>query len=122
MIVLKIAVPTEEKRGLNSRVSEHFGRCAAYTFLDEKGDLIEVIENTSRHMGGVGMPPDLIRGHDADILLCKGIGHKAIALFEQLGIDVYVCQAETVKEIFQIWKNRQVDKAGPDDACKSEKK
>ena len=119
--MLRIAVPTEGKGGLESRVSDHFGRCETYTLLDEGGNVIEVIENTSRHMGGSGLPPELIKKHSVDVLLCKGIGHKAISMFEQLGIDVYVCQAETVGDIFNLWKNKQLGKAGPGDACKSER-
>jgi len=89
-----------------------------YTFLNEKGEVIEMIDNTSEHMGGIGLPPELMKKHGANILLCKGLGSKAISLCQELGIDVYVHQAETVKDIFDLWKDNKLEKAGLEDACK----
>lgn len=113
-----IVVPTDGRKGLNDNVAEHFGRCNTYTFLDENGKVIKIIENTSEHMGGAGLPPELMKKHGANILLCKGLGLRALELCTQLGIDVYVCQAKTVKEIFELWKNGKIKKASLQDACK----
>jgi predicted Fe-Mo cluster-binding NifX family protein len=118
---MKIVVPTNSKKGLEDTVAEHFGSCLTYTFLDEKGEVVEIIDNTSEHMGGKGLPPELMKKHGADILLCKDLGPRALDLCSQLGIDVYVNQAETVKEIFEIWKNNKIKKAGTEDVCEEHK-
>jgi len=114
---MKIVVPTNDKKGLDDKVAEHFGRCPTYTFLNEKGELLEIIDNTSEHMGGKGLPPELMKKHGADILLCKDLGPRALALCSQLRIDVYVSEAETVREIFKMWKNNKIKKAGSKDVC-----
>ena len=114
---MKIVVPTNDKKGLDSSIAEHFGRCETYTFLDGKGNIIKIIDNTSEHMGGIGFPPELMKKHNANVLLCKGLGPRALNLCEQLGIDVYVYQAETVKEIFYLWKNKKLNKANFEDVC-----
>jgi len=114
---MKIVIPTNDKKGLSDKVAEHFGRCNTYTFLDEKGKVIEIIENTSEHTGGKGLPPKLMKDHGANVLLCKGLGPRALNLCEQYKIDVYVCQAETVKEIFELWKNKRIKKASLEDVC-----
>ena len=118
---MKIVIPTNNKKGLNDKIADHFGRCLTYTFIDEKGNLLEVIGNTSEHMGGVGLPPELMKKHGADILLCKDLGPRALNLCQELGIEVYVCQAETVKEIFEMWKNNKIKKAGAEDVCEEHK-
>ena len=118
---MKIVVPTDGKTGLKDKVANHFGRCQTYTFLDEKGEVIEIIKNTSEHMGGQGLPPELMKQHGADILLCHDLGSRAISLCEELGIDVYTCRAETVKEIFKMWENNKIEKAGMEDACEQHK-
>ena len=118
---VKIVIPTNDKKGLNDKIADHFGRCLTYTFIDEKGNLLEVIGNTSEHMGGVGLPPELMKKHGADILLCKDLGPRALNLCQELGIEVYVCQAKTVKEIFGMWKNNKIKKAGAEDVCKQHK-
>ncbi|MEA3272619.1 MAG: NifB/NifX family molybdenum-iron cluster-binding protein [Patescibacteria group bacterium] len=114
---MKIVVPTNNKKGLDDEIAEHFGRCQTYTFLDEQGEVIEIIDNTSEHMGGVGLPPELMKKHGADVLLCKGLGMRALNLCRQLGIDVYVFQVEKVKEVFEMWKNNKLKKANAEDAC-----
>ena len=115
---MRIVIPTEDKNGLQGKIAEHFGRCETYTLLDENGKVLEIINNTSEHMGGSGLPPELMKKHGADVLLCRGLGLKAINLCEQLGIEVYTGQAETVKELYDLWKNSKIKKAGIEDACK----
>ncbi len=119
---MKLVIPTDDKKGSDSAVAEHFGRCNTYTFLDEKGNIIEIIDNTSEHMGGTGLPPELMKKHGANVLLCKGLGSRAIMLCRQLNIDVYVCDAESVKDIFDLWKNGNLKKATDDDVCEEHKR
>ena len=114
---MKLVIPTNSRKGLEDQVAEHFGRCSTYTFLNEKGQVIEIIDNASEHSGGVGLPPELMKKHGADILLCRGIGPRAINLCKELGIDVYVYQADTVKDIFGLWQDNKIKKADLKDAC-----
>ena len=119
---MKIVIPTNDKKGLDSKIAEHFGRCQTYTFLDKKGKVIEIIDNISEHMGGLELPPELMKKHGANVLLCRELGPRALNLCEELGIEVYICQAETVKEMFEMWKNDKIKKAGAEDACEEHKK
>jgi len=115
--MIKIVVPTDNNKGLEGKVAQHFGRCNTYTFLDDKGQVLEIIKNTSEHMGGTGLPPELMKKHYANILLCQELGPRALNLCAQLGIEVYVCQAKTVRGIFNMWKNHKVKKADLSNIC-----
>jgi predicted Fe-Mo cluster-binding NifX family protein len=119
---MRIVIPTDGRRGLDDAVAEHFGRCNTYTFVDDDGRVVEIIDNTSEHMGGSGLPPELMKRHGAGVLLCRGLGPRALDSCRQLGIDVYVCQASTVKEIFGLWKNKGVKKAGLGDVCEEHRR
>ena len=114
---MKIVIPTNNKKGLDDVIAEHFGRCQTYTFLNEKGKVLEIIDNTSEHSGGQGLPPELMKENKADILLCKGLGSRALNLCRELNINVYVYQVETVKDIFEMWKNNKLKPAGTEDVC-----
>ena len=118
---MRIVIPTNSKKGLDDQIAEHFGRCLTYTFLNEKGEVLKIIDNTSKHMGGVGLPPELMKKHGAGVLLCGGLGSRAIDLCKELGIDVYVYQAKTVGDIFELWQNNKLKKAGAEDACEQHK-
>lgn len=114
---IKIVIPTNGRDGLSDKVAEHFGRCNTYTFLDENGKLLEVIDNISEHMGGEGLPPELMKKNRANILLCKALGPRALTLCGELGIEVYCSKEQTVEEIFEKWQNNKIKKASPDDVC-----
>ena len=115
---MKVCVPTLGYDGWEEKVGGHFGRVPTYTIIDTETNEVRVIENTSEHMGGTGLPPELMRQHGADILLCKGLGTKALQLCNQLGIEVYVCQGDTVKEIFEMWRSKRLKRASYEDACR----
>jgi len=78
--MIKIVIPTDNNKGLEGNVALHFGRCNTYTFLDEKGKVLEIIKNTSEHIGGIGLPPELMKKHHANILLCQELGLRALDL------------------------------------------
>jgi predicted Fe-Mo cluster-binding NifX family protein len=115
--MIKIVIPTNDKNGLESLVAEHFGRCQTYTFLNEKGEILEIISNTSEHGGGHGLPPELMKKNQVNILLCKGLGLKALNLCQDLGIEVFISQAKKVKDIFQLWKDQKLKSAQLNEAC-----
>jgi len=114
---MKIVIPTNGRNGLNETVSEHFGRCETYTFLDEKGKILEIISNTSEHRGGIGLPPELMKKHGANILLCQGLGPRALTLCKEFGITVFVGRAGSVSEMFELWKNKKINQATDNDVC-----
>jgi predicted Fe-Mo cluster-binding NifX family protein len=115
---MKIVIPTNGKKGLGDTVAGHFGRCPTYTFLDERGKVVGIIDNISEHMGGQGLPPELMKKHGADVLLCRALGPRALSFCKELGMDVYVFEAETVRELFEMWQNNKLKKAGVQDTCK----
>lgn len=53
---MRIVIPVEEDRGLDSRVSEHFGRAPLFLMLelDEDGRVLkqEALRNEGEHFGG----------------------------------------------------------------------
>lgn len=114
---MKIVIPTNDRKGLDSEVAEHFGRCRTYTFVDETGKLIEIVDNTSEHMGGTGLPPELMKRRGADVLLCRGLGPRALGFCRELGIEVYVHEVNTIKDILKLWQEGKLKKAGAEDAC-----
>lgn len=118
---MKIVIPTNNRKGLDDKIAEHFGRCLTYTFINEKGKVTEIIDNTSEHMDGNNLPPELMKKHNADILLCRGLGVRALNLCKELGIDVYVYQAKTVKDIFELWQDKKLKKANREDICEEYK-
>ncbi len=115
---VKICVPTLGQGGLDDYVSDHFGRAPTFTIVDLKTGEVKVIPNTSIHMGGSGYPPEILREHGVDVMLCSGIGPRAIKMFEQFGIEVYVGATGTAREAIEAWKAGKLQEATDENACK----
>ena len=114
---MKICIPTIGDRGLDDIVGEHFGRVPTYTIIDLDTDQVRIIANTSHHMGGTGDPPEILAKEGVKIMVCRGLGRRAISLFHQLGIDVFIGANGTVREAIQAFNDGTLKKAGTTDAC-----
>ena len=114
---MKIGVPTDGNNGLDEYIGEHFGRVATYTIVDLETDQVKVVPNVSHHMGGQGYPPELLSKEGVNVLVCSGLGRRAIAMFKDFGIDVYIGASGKVKDAVSAFKQGKLQKADESDAC-----
>lgn len=114
---MKICIPTNGEKGLSDLVGEHFGRVPTYTIINLNTNEVKVILNTSEHMGGIGHPPELMAKEGVQIMVCRGLGRRAINMFRDLGIDVYIGASGTVRNAVEAFKQNKLQKAGINDAC-----
>ena len=114
---MRISVPSMGNKGLEDMVGQHFGRVPTYTIWDSETENVEVVSNTSEHMGGIGLPPELMNAHKVDIMLCSGLGQRAVQMFENFGIMVYVGAMGTVKDAIEAWKRGELQEVTDETAC-----
>lgn len=114
---MKVCIPTNGRGGLEDLVCEHFGRAPAFTVIDTDNDSVTVVPNTSEHMGGMGKPPEHIANTGSKVLVCSGLGPKAIGMFEDFGIEVFVGAQGTVRDAMELWRNGKLEKASDFNAC-----
>lgn len=114
---MRIGIPTLGDSGLEERVSDHFGRAPTFTVVDTESGEVEVLPNTSEHGGGSGKPPTLMRENDVEAMLCSNLGPRAINMFEELGIEVFIGAEGTVEETLKKWENNQLEEATDEEAC-----
>lgn len=118
---MRVCVPSSGSGGLDDYVGEHFGRVPTYTIVDVDTGKVEVISNESEHMGGSGLPADLLAQEGVDTMICGSLGRKAINLFDQHGITVHTGAEGTVKEAVERWKGGKLSPASESDACEQHK-
>lgn len=114
---MKVCVPTRDNNGMEGTVEQHFGKAPTYTILDTDSGEISVIPNTSEHMGGVDLPPEFLYKNGVEIMLCAGLGHRAVKIFESYGIDVFVGAGGTVQEAIEAWEAGQLNNASAENTC-----
>jgi len=112
-MVKRIVVPVSEEKGLDSRLSEHFGRTPYFAIveLDESGDVLslETVPNVSEHFGGVGKPTDGILQHKPDVVVTYGMGPRALDIFQNARVAVLRAGADSVKEVIALYVNDRLE-------------
>ncbi|MHC1630789.1 MAG: NifB/NifX family molybdenum-iron cluster-binding protein [Methanotrichaceae archaeon] len=114
---MKVCIPTMGNRGLDEIISAHFGYAETFTIVDTETNEIKVVHNTSEHKGGIGLPPEIIAENGAHIMLAGGLGPRAVQMFEQYGVDVFVGATGTVKNAVDDWKNGYLEEATDENVC-----
>ena len=118
---MRFCIPSETKGGFKDQVGYHFGRVQNYTIYDESSNEVEIIPNTSSHKGGTKLPVELLREHNVNIMLCGGIGRRAIKLFEEFGVEIYVGAHGTIEDAIEQFKNKSLKMATDKEACQQHK-
>jgi predicted Fe-Mo cluster-binding NifX family protein len=118
---MKIGIPTLGNKGLTEEVSPHFGRAPTFTVYDTDTKLVQVIDNTSEHMGGSGKPPEELARHNVEVMVCSGLGPRAIDMFESYGIRVFVGASGTVRDTLDLFEGGILQEATDENACKMHK-
>ena len=108
---MRIAIPSVDDRGLESEVSQHFGRSRYYTFVDIEGGEIKQVEakalNTEGH--GPGDLPNFVKQHGGEVVVAYGMGSRAVDFFNQLGIKVITGAHGRISDVIQaLLENRLI--------------
>jgi len=114
---MKLCIPSMGDRGLDEQVGEHFGRVPFYTMVDSETEKADVVPNESGHMGGSGYPAEILGNMGINVMLCGGLGRRAIMMFEERGIMVYVGATGTVRDVVDAYKNNKLEAATDENAC-----
>jgi predicted Fe-Mo cluster-binding NifX family protein len=113
----RLCIPSAGPGGLDDVVGEHFGRVPTFTLVDADTGEVEVLDNTSEHMGGAGLPADLLVRAGAEVVLCKGLGRRAIQMLSDAGVSVCTGVSGPIGDAVSVWKGGGLPEAGESDAC-----
>jgi predicted Fe-Mo cluster-binding NifX family protein len=114
---MKIALATDDNRGLEAVLSHHFGRCPYYVVVDvDDKEIREVKALQSPFYGSHGEPgevPTFIKSIGARVIIAGGMGPKAIGFFEQFGIQAVTGISGMVREVIHAYLSGQIEGALP---------
>jgi len=113
---MRIAISTEEKNGLGSSISHHFGRCPYYVLVDMEGVCIaevKAIVNPYHQQHKPGMVPEFIKEQGVDVMICGRMGRRAIDFFDQFGIQVATGAVGNVRIALELYLDGKLHGAIP---------
>ena len=110
-----VAIPTMEDRGLDSRISNHFGRAPFFTFVEIEDKTVKRVR-TERNTIVDHKPGDIPRylmRRGVEVVVVDGIGEKAIRHFEDMGVRIVKGVTGTVREA--LVKHLKVEISGEEE-------
>ena len=119
---MRICIPTETNDGKNAQVYGHFGSAPYFTIYDTANDSVEVINNANEHHAhGTCHPMGILSDKDIDIVICNGMGTRAVQKLNEYRIKVYKTSAQTVEEIIKQYKESRLEEITMENACNQHK-
>jgi len=93
-------------------VSPHFGRCEKFVFFEVEGGQVRLLGEEPNPGHAPGVLPRMMKEHGVEVVLCGGMGPRAIAFFEQFGIRVYTGITGGVREAVEALASGSLE-SGP---------
>ena len=113
---MRIAVSTDNKNGLDSVVSPHFGRCPYFVLVDLDGSQVQGVREVDNPYNGDHQPcqvPALISSLGANVMLTGGMGGRAIMFFQEYGIEGVTGAYGTVRQSVERYLGGELKGAAP---------
>jgi len=113
---MRIAVSADNKNGLDSVVSPHFGRCPYFVLVELEGQEVKELREVDNPYFGdhrPGQVPALINSLGADVMLTGGMGGRAIMFFQEFGIEGVTGAYGTVLQSVERYLGGQLQGAAP---------
>jgi predicted Fe-Mo cluster-binding NifX family protein len=96
---MKICVPTQEDKGINSSAYGHFGSAPYFFLYDTDSGKAQSVANANQHHAhGLCHPMAALGGQSVDVVIVGGIGIKALDGLHTMGIRVYQAKTGTVQD------------------------
>ena len=113
---MRIAISTDDKKGLESTASHHFGRCPCYVFVDFEGaevKAVQSVDNPFYEKHEPGQVPGFINENGVNVMISGGMGRRAIDFFDQFGIQVATGANGKVAAVIQAYLDGKLSGAAP---------
>jgi predicted DNA-binding protein (UPF0251 family)/predicted Fe-Mo cluster-binding NifX family protein len=102
-----IVLAANDDEGLDGEMAQHFGRCPYYVVVRVNGahrvEQTHIEANPHAHQHGPGEVPRFVHSLGADVIVAPGMGQKAIAWFDRLGVEVATGSREQVGATLQAY-------------------
>ncbi len=117
---MKICIPVVEDNDIQSKLSGHFGSAPYFLVYDDSSEDVRVVDNSNDHEAhGQCMPVNLLKDMQVDIVVCNGMGLRALENLKNMDIRVFrpLEQYLTAEEIIAAAAEGKLQELAPQDAC-----
>jgi predicted Fe-Mo cluster-binding NifX family protein len=112
---MRFAISTEDNKGLDRIVSQHFGRCPYFVLVEVENEAImevKAVDNPYFAEHGPGQVPEYIASLGADVMISGGMGRRANVFFDKYGIRTATGAGGTVQEALSSFQYGKLSAGG----------
>ncbi len=94
---MRVCIPTISDTGLDGRLSPHSGKAPFFTLAEVEVGRVQAVSNPNeRHEEGRCDAVAAVRGRGVDVVVCRGMGLRALEALRRHGLAVLVTDGWTV--------------------------
>jgi len=115
---MRIAFPSEDDQGLESRVYGHFGSAPHFIVVDtDTGSCAPIINQNREHAHGQCQPIAALGGEAIDAVVVGGIGGGALRKLNDAGIRIYRAVEGSIRENVTLVRAGRLPEFTLDQTC-----
>lgn len=112
---MKVAIPAMTAAGLEAPVSSHFGQAPFFTVVDQETGIAEAVPSPGHQ--GDRTPAQAIAEVGVQLVVCGGMGGRAVQILTAAGIQVYIGASGTVAEALAAFQRGELEPASEASSC-----
>ncbi|MCD6238477.1 MAG: hypothetical protein J7K51_03990 [Thermotogae bacterium] len=108
---MKICFTADQREGLESILSYHFGHCPYYIIVEVEGDRVKDVKSMPNPLVGEHNPgelPAFMREQGVDTIITGGMGPRAQQYFEDYGIRAVTGAYGRVRDVLEEFLHRRI--------------
>lgn len=115
---MKICIPVQENKGLDSIVYDHFGSAPHFLIYNVENEEIKIITNNdAHHEHGMCQPLKALGGETVDAILVGGIGAGALTKLNNQGVKAYRVVDGTAQANIKLMQANQLPEFTVSHSC-----
>jgi len=88
---MRLCIPTLDDRGLQSSLSDQFGKAPFFTLVDTESRQFKVVINEDlAHEEGGCDPLRCLESERIDLVVCQGLGQRVVTRLSEAGIPFFI--------------------------------
>lgn len=115
---MKICIPTGTNEGMSAMVYGHFGSAPCFTIYDTEKNAVEIVDNSNQHHShGMCQPLSSLAGKQIDVVVCGGMGARAVQKLNEGGIKAFRAVPGTAADIVGMFLKGGLEEITVNNAC-----
>jgi predicted Fe-Mo cluster-binding NifX family protein len=103
-MTMRLCIPTLDDTGHNAALSDQFGRSPFFTLVDTETQAVEVVPNRdAAHKDGECNPLLSLETERIELVVCQGLGRRAIAWLSEAGIPFFITWKPNVGAVLSAY-------------------